>query len=280
MTFRILRPFLFFAVVTFLLSSCSNSKKEYEPVQRLQIATEQTIASTSDDDAKLKSCDSVITALQKFMRKHAEGEWNLTAKAALENWQAKRDSISKSWQATKDSLQEVVSRRTDFEEIQKLQDAAEDVMQHSFDYAVRMKSCADMINALQEYLLKHPTSEWSTSAETALMSWKSRRAALVQELGSAFNKLSLLMKQRAIQEAQKVHNWSYVKRCRWRNPTRLPSVLPSMLRPHMPCVWLQSLHAQAYLSWRSRFLAALTQRPDDHLLMRMFELWNELQPCA
>ena len=212
MTFTILRPFLFFAVVTFLLSSCSNPKKDYESVQRLQIATEQTIAITSDGAAKLKSCDSVITALQKFMKKHAEGEWNLTAKAALENWQAKRDSISKSWQATKDSLQEVASRRTDFEEIQKLQDAAEDVMQHSFDYAVRMKSCADMINTLQDYLLKHPTSEWSTSAETALMSWKSRRAALVQELGSLFNKLSLLMKRRAIQEAQKVHSWSNVEK--------------------------------------------------------------------
>lgn len=212
MTSRILRSFLLLTVLALVLNSCSNPQKDYEPVQQLQLASERAIASTMDDSTKLKYSDSVIVAIKDFINNHPKGEWNLTAKSALENWQGKRDSIYKSLQVTNDSLQEVMNRETDFEEIQKLQMAAEDVMQHSFDYSVRMKSCSDMINALQSYLVKHPTGEWSTSVQTSLMSWKSRRSELVQGLRSLLDMLSSLMKQRAIQEAQKVHNWSNVER--------------------------------------------------------------------
>jgi hypothetical protein len=75
-----------------------------------------------------------------------------------------------------------------------------------------MKSCDDMIGALQEYFSNHPQSDWSTSAQTALMSWKSRKANLVQQLSFLFNKLSKLMEQRAIQEAEKVHQMSNVEK--------------------------------------------------------------------
>ncbi len=211
MTFRILCSFILLTVLVLVFNSCSNPQKDYEPVQQLQLASEHAIVSTSDDSTKLKYSDSVIVAIKDFINNHPKGEWNLTAKSALEHWQAKRDSIYKSLQVRNDSLQEVMSRETDFEEIQKLQVAAEDVMQHSSDYAVRMKSCSDMMNALQSYLVKHPTGEWSTSVQTSFLSWKSRRAELVQGLRSLLDMLSSLMKQRAIQEAQKVHNWSNVE---------------------------------------------------------------------
>ena len=201
MTYRLLYTFLLFIIITFLISSCSSPKKDYEPVQQLLAATEQNISGTSDAAANIKSCQSVIDVLQNFIKAHPEGEWNITAKTALNVWQIKRDS-----------LQEVVNRTLDFEKIQKLQGAAEDVMQHSFDYAVQMKSCDDMIGILQEYLLNHTKSDWSTSVQTSLMSWKSRKTNLVQQLGSLFNKLSKLMEERAIQEAEKVHQMSNVEK--------------------------------------------------------------------
>ncbi len=165
-------------LVILILSSCSNPKKDYESVQQLQSSAEQSIQGTSDDAAKLKSCDDVIKALDEFTKNHSDGEWNATAKTALQNWQTKRASI-----------QESINRKLDFDAVQKLQDAAEEVMQHSTDYAVRMKSCDDMINSLQTYVSKHPEGEWTTSAKTSLMSWESRKTTLDRELSSLSNKL-------------------------------------------------------------------------------------------
>ncbi|MBI1804759.1 MAG: hypothetical protein HY033_13545 [Ignavibacteriae bacterium] len=196
-------PAILFTFVLLFLSSCSNPKKEYEPVQQLQTTAEQSIQGTSDDAAKLKSCDDVIRALQEFIQNHPEGEWNTTAKSALGNWQSKRASI-----------QEAVNRKLDFEEVQKLQDAAEQVMQHSTDYVVWMKSCDDMINSLQTYLTKHSEGEWNTSAKTALMSWQSRKSTLEQELSTLGNKLFGMMKDRAMHEAKSRHGLSNIEEVR------------------------------------------------------------------
>lgn len=199
MSLKILYPFLVVVILTLLMSSCSNPKKDYEPVEQLQKTTEQSIVSTTDDPTNIKSCQNVIDALQNFIKDHPEGEWNLTATAALASWQAKRDS-----------MQEIVNAKLDFDKIQKLQQADEDVMQRSFDYAVRMKSCGDMIEELQQYLSKYPKSDWTTSAQTSLMSWKSREANLTQQFSSLFHKLDDLMVKRAKLEAQKQHRLSNI----------------------------------------------------------------------
>lgn len=125
----------------------------------------------------------------------------MTAKTALQSWQGKRDSI-----------QELINSKSDFDEIQTLQAAAEEVMQHSSDYAVQMKSCDNMINSLQQFLGKHHQGEWNSSAQTALMSWKSRKANLILHFSYLLNKLSKLMSQRAIVEAKKVHRMSNIEK--------------------------------------------------------------------
>lgn len=191
------------SLIILVLSSCSNPKKDYESVQQLQSAAEQSIQGTSDDAAKLKSCDDVIKALGEFIKNYPEGEWNATAKAALGNWQSKRSLI-----------QEIINRKLDFEAIQKLQNAAEQVMQHSVDYAVRTKSCDDIISSLETYISKHPEGEWTASVKTALMSWESRKATLEQELSFLSNSLYGLMKDRAIAEAKKVHGMSNIEEVR------------------------------------------------------------------
>ncbi len=212
MTYKTLCSLFAFTLLAFLLNSCSSPQNDYESVQQLQAASAQAILSASDDSTKLKYCDTLIVALRGFINDHPKSEWNITAQKALSGWQGKRDSLFKNWQLTKDSLQEIATRVPDFQKIKDLQDAAEDVIQHSFDYAVRIKSCSDMISALQSYLSKHPSGEWSTSAQTALMSWESRKTALLQDLRSLLGKLSSLLQQHAVQEAQKRHNWSKVER--------------------------------------------------------------------
>ena len=201
MSRKTLFAFLIVIIVTFLISSCSNPAKDYEPIQQFQRTTELSITGTSDDVSNIKSCQNVIDALQNFTKDHPEGEWNLTAKTALTSWQTK-----------KDSLQEVVKSKSDFDRIQKLQDATENIMQYSFDYDVRTKSCEDMTQALEQFLSKHPKSEWNACVQTALMSWKSKEDNLVRQLGSLFNKLYNVMEQRATDEAKKVHPRSAVEK--------------------------------------------------------------------
>ncbi len=201
MSLKILYPFLAVLIITILMSSCSNPQKDYEPVQQLQKTTEQGIINTTDNDVNIKSCQTVIAALKNFIKDHPQGEWNITATIALYSWQTKMDS-----------MQEVVNSKLDFEKIQKLQQAAEDVMQHSSDYAVQMKSCDDMTEQLQQYVSKHPKGDWIASAQTTLMSWKSRKANITQQLNSLIMKLSNLIEQRVRQEAKKVHPMSNIEK--------------------------------------------------------------------
>jgi len=201
MSFRTLYAFLAVIILTFFIGSCSNPGKDYDRVQRIQRTIEQSIVGTNDDAANIKSCQNVIDALQIFIKDHPDGEWNLTAREALTSWQTRRDS-----------MQEVVKSKSDFDRIQELQEATENIMQYSFDYDVRTKSCEDMTQALEQYLSKHPKSEWSTCVQTTLMSWKSKEDNLIRQLSSLFNKLSNLMEQRATEEAKKVHPRSNVEK--------------------------------------------------------------------
>lgn len=187
-------------LILLLLGSCSNAGKDYEPILQLQLSADQSIESTSDDAAKLKFCDEVIDALEGFLKRHPDGEWNATAKTALESWQSKRAAI-----------QETVNRKIDFEEILKLQVAAQHVMQYSTDYTVRMKSCYDMINVLQSYLAKNPKGQWKAAARTALLSWKSRKATLEMELGSLADRLYSMLMDKALQAANSAHTFSNIE---------------------------------------------------------------------
>lgn len=104
------------------------------------------------------------------------------------------------------------SQKTDYEDVQKLQDASEQVMQHSTDYDVRLKACNDMTNSLQAFLTKHPEGEWSNIARTALLSWESRRDALVEEKAALLNQLNAKLQAKAEEEAHKVHSMCNIER--------------------------------------------------------------------
>lgn len=202
---RVTKPILFFLffLAILVLASCSNPKKDYEPIQQLQTASEQSIQGTSDDAIKLKSCDDVIKALDEFIKNHPEGEWNSTAKTDLASWKSKRTYI-----------QESINSKLDFGAIQKLQAAAEQIMQHSNDYVVRQKNCDEIISTLQSYISKYPEGAWTTAAKTSLLSWQSRKTTLEQELSSLINRLSNQMRDRAISEAKKVHRMSNIEEVR------------------------------------------------------------------
>ena len=85
---------LFIAIsISVLFSSCSNQKAEYEEVQTILNATDQTIQQTSDYDIKIKTCDDAINALNKFVTMHKEGEWVNIAKNSLAAWESKKSSF-------------------------------------------------------------------------------------------------------------------------------------------------------------------------------------------
>ncbi len=192
-------------VISFLivLLSCSNPEEDYKPIQQLQNSAEQSIQSSGDDNVKLKFCDDVIKALDEFIKNNPKGEWNATAKSALQSWRIKRVLI-----------QESIDRKLDFDNIQKLQDATEAIMQHSTDYAVRIKGCNDIINSLQTYISKHPEGDWTTTVRTSLMSWESRKATFEQVLNSLSNRLYIQLKTQAIAEAKNAHKLSNIEEAR------------------------------------------------------------------
>ena len=82
----------FFALIFLVLSfcACSNPQADYEKVQKLISATEQTYKQTADYDIRIKCCDDVIVALQSFLANHRDGEWANVATNSLAAWQSKK----------------------------------------------------------------------------------------------------------------------------------------------------------------------------------------------
>lgn len=101
--------------------------------------------------------------------------------------------------------------KADYVEVQKLQDAAEQVIQRSPDYDTRIKSCEDAINALQTFLNTHKEGDWTNIAKNALSSWQARKASLAQELSSLSEQLYSRLKTRAIEESKKIHSASNIE---------------------------------------------------------------------
>jgi len=110
--------------------------------------------------------------------------------------------------------------RADYEEVQKLQDAAEQVLQRSPDYDVRIKSCDDAISALQRFLDKHKEGEWTDVARNALASWQARKSNFEREINSLMEQLSSQLRERAIEEAKKVHPASNIENLNLENRAR------------------------------------------------------------
>lgn len=98
--------FSLFILVILFLTYCSNPKEDYETIKHLQKVAEKNLQESSDDVAKLRSCDEVVETLDEFIKKYPDGEWNLTANSDLSSWQLKRASI-----------QESINRKLDFESI-------------------------------------------------------------------------------------------------------------------------------------------------------------------
>lgn len=99
----------------------------------------------------------------------------------------------------------------DVDKMQKLLEVGEQTMQHSTDYDVKIKVCNDMIILLQNFVKKHPEGEWSNTAQTALMSWESRRDIISREKESLTTELYSRLKARAKQEAKNAHPLSDIE---------------------------------------------------------------------
>ena len=128
-------------------------------------------------------------------------------------------------------------------------------MQHSSDYAVEIKNCDDMTEQLQQYISKHPKSDWSASAQTALMSWKSRKAHIEQQLNSLIMKVANLMEQRVRQEAKKVHPMSNIEKLQIESSNT--SAIGGNIKSHINCrcanarryFWQRYIQVRNYCIW-------------------------------
>jgi len=96
----------------------------------------------------------------------------------------------------------------DYEKIQKLQDANEQVIQRTADYDIKIKACDDSIKSIQGFLEKHKEGEWSKVAKNALQSWESRKAVYNREINSLTEQLFPLLQKRAVEESTKAHRAS------------------------------------------------------------------------
>ncbi len=191
---------IFLTIFVIMICSCSNPQKDFQNVENLQALSAQNIHNATDVTAKLKACDTVITACQGYMNKYPTSDWNEKAKVILNQWAA-----------TKQGLVEEVNEQTDFTKIQQLQNSAMQVVQNSNDFAVRLKACTDMVNSLQGYLSEYKSGDWVSAAQTMLMSWQSQKTTLENQLSDLGNRLYGILKQDAINAAMRRYSLSDIQ---------------------------------------------------------------------
>jgi PBP1b-binding outer membrane lipoprotein LpoB len=102
---------IFIAFIFLVLSSCANPKADYEEVQKLLSASEQTIQQTADYDIRIKSCDDAMGALQAFLNKHKEGEWTNVAKNSLAAWESKKSAFQQELNSLSEELFSQLKKR-------------------------------------------------------------------------------------------------------------------------------------------------------------------------
>jgi hypothetical protein len=95
--------------------------------------------------------------------------------------------------------------KRDYENAQKLQDAAGQSIQNTPDYEIKIKSCDDAIIALQSFIQKHPDGEWTAAAQTSLLAWQSKKENFEKELNQMTGKLSKNLAEYAAKQAMSKH---------------------------------------------------------------------------
>ncbi|MBM4161323.1 MAG: hypothetical protein FJ217_09520 [Ignavibacteria bacterium] len=111
--------------------------------------------------------------------------------------------------------------KADYEEVRKIQAAAEQVIGISADYDVRISECDNVIRALEGLLNKHKEGEWAAAARADLGSWQSRKAALQNEINSLIAELSGRLRLKAAEESRRKHPFSSLELIYLENQTRI-----------------------------------------------------------
>jgi hypothetical protein len=75
-------------------SFSSGEKKDYEKLIKLQQETEQNLSQTYDFDIKISSCDNIINALNKFIKKYPDSERTDTAQIGLQSWYLRKFKLT------------------------------------------------------------------------------------------------------------------------------------------------------------------------------------------
>ena len=99
-----MRSLMLLGISASLSISCANPKADYQEVEEVLSATEQSIQQTSDYDVRIKACDDAITSLQAFLGKHKDGEWADVATSALSAWQSKKSAFQQELNSLFDEL--------------------------------------------------------------------------------------------------------------------------------------------------------------------------------
>jgi len=111
--------------------------------------------------------------------------------------------------------------KADYEEVQKIQTAAEQVVSTSADYDVRINECDNVIRALEGFLNKHKEGEWAATARADLGSWQSRKAVLQNEINSLSAELSARLRLKAAEESTRKHPFSSLELIYREDQTRI-----------------------------------------------------------
>jgi len=104
------------------------------------------------------------------------------------------------------------SPEEEYKKLQGLQKSAEEIIEGTTDYDIRISSCNSVISAFQDYLGRYKSGEWSDIAKAALQSWQNRRTTWINEKNGLIKKLDKLLIDKVIEEAFLVHPMSNIKK--------------------------------------------------------------------
>jgi len=184
--------------------SCSNAKRDFGQIQRLQETNVQLLAQDTPYETRLQACKEVISSLNEFLARHRGGKWHDAALFSLSEWQ---------------NREELVRQERAYTQLQAILESADRTVSMSNDYELKISSCDSAINAATDFLRSHDDGKLAATLEASVFAWQQRKTAYQHELDLLRDEFNALSKERAVSLAEAQHTYSHIDKITLKSST-------------------------------------------------------------
>jgi hypothetical protein len=150
----------------FLLSTCSNTNKDFSKLEKLQSTNEQILQKSNDFDTKIQLCSEVIDTIKTLQAKVKDVNFRESAGNAINLWESRKVNFE-------------IGKR--YAELNNYQMTKEPMLHQDYDYQYKSQVCSEVIDSLTTFRQKYQNSQYDSIVVQSIALWESRKSNLIKD---------------------------------------------------------------------------------------------------